>query len=81
VLYYLGKNPLKAHQLVGLSPLGQVREIGRLEAAIEAGKLVSSAPPPPATLNSGKSGSTNDPARMSYDEFVAWRRKDIAKRR
>jgi hypothetical protein len=81
VMYYLGKNPVKAHQLVGLSPLGQVREIGRLEAAIQSGKLVSSAPPPPSTINSGKGSGPKDPTRMSYDEFVTWRRQTIAKRR
>lgn len=80
VMYYLGKNPVKAHHLASLSPIGQAVEVGRIEAAIKNGKLVSSAPPPPSTL-SGKGGATTDPARMSYDDFVAWRRKDIAKRR
>lgn len=81
VMYYLGKNPAKAHQIIGLSPIGQVREIGRLEAAIATGRTVSSAPPPPSTINGGKGGAAKDPARMSFDEFTAWRRATIAKRR
>lgn len=81
VMYYLGKNPVKAHQLVGLSPIGQVREIARIEQAIQSGKLVSSAPPPPETINGGKGSGPKTPEQMSYDEFVAWRRKSIAQRR
>lgn len=81
VLYYLGKNPARAHQIAALSPIGQVREIGRIEAALQSGKIVSSAPPPPETVGSGRGGATKDPAKMSYDEFVAFRRKQIAQRR
>ncbi len=81
VLYYLGKNPARAHQLVALSPIGQVREIGRIEAALQSGKIVSSAPPPPDTVGSSRGGANRDPAKMSYDEFVAFRRKQIAQRR
>lgn len=81
VMYYLGKNPGRAHQIVALSPIGQAREIGRIEAALQSGKIVSSAPPPPSTVGSGKGGAARDPAKMSYDEFVAFRRKQIAQRR
>lgn len=81
VMYYLGKNPSRAHQIVALSPIGQAREIGRIEAALQSGKIVSSAPPPPDTVGSGKGGAGRDPAKMSYDEFVAYRRKQIAQRR
>lgn len=81
VTYYLGKNPARAHQIAAMSPLSQVREIGRIEAAIQSGKSVSNAPPPPASLD-GKSGTaTKDPSRMSYEEFVDYRRRQIAQRR
>jgi hypothetical protein len=81
VLYYLSKNPAKAFQIVALSPLSQVREIGRLEAAILNGRTVTGAPPPPDAVGTGKGGANKDPQRMSYDEFVAFRRKQIAARR
>ncbi len=81
VMYYLGKNPATAHRIASLPPLAQVKEIGRIEAAIDAGKTVTSTPPPPAKVSSGESAATKDPSRMSYDEFVAYRRKQIAAQR
>lgn len=81
VMHYLTKNPAKAHQIVSLSPTGQVKEITRIEAAIQAGKTVSAAPAPPATVGGTNSGITKKPEEMSYDEFVAYRRRQIAQRR
>ena len=78
---HLAEHPEKAHQIVALSPVGQIREIARIEAAIQAGKVVSSTPAPPSTVGGVKGAGTKDPASMSYDEFVAFRRKQIAQRR
>ena len=69
VMYHLGQNPLKAHQIVSLSPLGQVREIGKIEAALAAGKSVSNAPPPVSSVNT-KTGSATQAPR-SIDEYYA----------
>lgn len=81
VMYHIAKNPEKAHQLFALSPVGQIREIARIEAAIEAGRTASSAPPPPETVGGGKGNATKDPANMTYDEFVTWRRRSLAQKR
>jgi hypothetical protein len=81
VMHYLTKNPAKAHQIVSLSPISQVREIGRIEAAITAGRSVSTAPPPPSQVGGNTSGVTKKPQDMNYDEFVAYRRRQIAQRR
>jgi hypothetical protein len=81
ILNYLSHNPTKAHEIVGLSPVSQVKEIGRIESAIASGRTVSTAPPPPGTIGAGKGGAPKDPAQMSYDEFVKFRRKQIAARR
>jgi hypothetical protein len=80
-MYFLGKNPARAHQIVSLSPVGQVREIGRIEASLAAGTAVSSAPPPPEAVGGTKGGGPKDPAKMSYSEFVEWRRRSEARRR
>lgn len=69
VMYYLGKNPAKAHQIASLSPVAQAREIGRIEAAIESGKTVSNAPPPPASVDAKTGTATKDPRRMTIDEY------------
>ncbi|MEY4760399.1 MAG: hypothetical protein RLZZ200_255 [Pseudomonadota bacterium] len=81
IMYFLGKNPARAHQIVSLSPVGQVREIGRIEASLAAGTAVSSAPPPPEAVGGTKGGGPKDPAKMSYSEFVEWRRRSEARRR
>jgi hypothetical protein len=82
VMYYLGKNPMRAHQIMALSPIGQIREIGRLEAAVSTGKMVSSAPPPAANVNTASATpGKKDPSKMTYAEFVDWRRGQIARRR
>lgn len=75
---YLAQNPDKAHQIVSLSPVSQIREIGRIEAAIAAGRTVTQAPPPPDSVGGGKGTAPKNPADMSYDEFVTWRRRSIA---
>lgn len=69
VMYYLGKNPAKAHQIAALPPLAQVREIGRIEAAIMSGKSVSNAPPPPSSVNAGTGTATKEP--RTVDEYYA----------
>lgn len=81
VMYHIAKNPEKAHQIMALSPVGQIREIARIEAAIEAGRTVSSAPPPPETVGGGKGTATKDPAAMNYKEFVEWRHRSLAQKR
>ena len=81
VMYHIAKNPEKAHQIMALSPVGQVREIARIEAAIEAGRTVSSAPPPTESVGGGKGTATKDPGDMNIDEFFKWRRKSIAQKR
>lgn len=69
VLYYLGKNPAKAHQIMSLSPLAQVREIGRIEAALSAGNTVSKAPPPPESVSARTGTATQEP--RTVDEYYA----------
>lgn len=80
VMYHIAKNPARAHEIVAMSPVGQIREIARIEAAIEAGKTVSQAPPPPESVGGGKGTATKDPSAMTYDEFVSWRRRSIAQK-
>ena len=71
VMYYLGKNPARAHQIVSLSPLAQVREIGRIEASLSTGKSVTQAPPPPSSVNAQTGTATKSPERMTVDEYYA----------
>ena len=76
VMYYLGKNPARAHQIVSLSPLAQVREIGRIEASLSTGKSVTQAPPPPASVNAQTGSATREPRTVDeyYEQITRSRR-------
>lgn len=69
VMYYLAANPTRAHQIVSLSPINQVREIGRIEASIASGKSVSQAPPPPSSVSAQTGTATKNPRNMTPDEY------------
>lgn len=82
LMYAFGKNPALAEQLHGKSFPKQVEILGRLAAAVRASKpQVSAAPAPGQPAGTRVGASTKDPAKMNYDEFVAFRRKQIAARR
>ena len=76
VMYYLGKNPARAHQIVSLSPLAQVREIGRIEASLSTGKSVTQAPPPPSSVNAQTGSATREPRTVDeyYEQITRSRR-------
>jgi len=72
VMYYLANNPARAHQIVSLSPINQVREIGRIEASLSTGKSVSQAPPPPASVSAQSGTATKAPDKMTVDEYYSY---------
>jgi signal recognition particle GTPase len=80
VAYYLAENVEKAEAIAQLSPLAQAREIGRIEARLEAAKAppppaVSKAPPPPPSIAASDSVVDKDPDQMSIEEWKKWRDK------
>ena len=80
--YFLGKNPAEAHRIANLPPARAILEIGALAAKLTRNPPRSSnAPPPPAQVSGGTATVKKDPSQMSYDEFVEYRRKQIAARR
>lgn len=72
VAYYLAGNPDEMARIEKLSPFLQAREVGRIEAGIESGKIAirktTSAPPPPKTLP-GKTTPQTDESKMSDAEW------------
>jgi len=83
MLYYLGKNPEEAARIAGLSPAGQIFEMGKLSWALAQGHKVevSRAPPPIAPLQSSRE-TVNDGNREESMEEVAQRvsRREAAAR-
>jgi hypothetical protein len=47
ILYHLGKNPSESARIAGLSPFGQVREIGKIEARLGMPRLSTTNAPAP----------------------------------
>jgi hypothetical protein len=80
VAYYLGKNPNEALRIARLHPAAQVREIGKIEARIEAKPVrqQSKAPPPIDPIGGSSSGGSGDVSKMSQAEYEAHRRKQGA---
>lgn len=77
VAYYLGKNPAEAARVASLPPLQQGAALARIEATVSStpARRVSSAPQPVPTLGGSRSPAAKDPAAMSMDEYVQWRRQ------
>jgi hypothetical protein len=86
--YHLALNPAKLHALNNM-PAGQVaREIGRLEAVLQAtppARTSTQAPPPPSALKGGAAGPVKTLADLAKGEdasdYIAARRAALAKER
>lgn len=77
ISYYLAKHPAEARRIAALSPIGQVREIGKLEAKIAAPpkpKKTTAAPTPPKTLRPEAKAVVN-PDDMPMAQWVEHERK------
>lgn len=88
VAYYLGENVAKSVEIARLPPHLQAREIGRIEAKLEAAKAsappVSKAPPPAAKIDAGGSDApldlgSEESNTLSADEWN--RRMELKERR
>lgn len=83
LVYHLAKNPAEAARLSALSPLAAARELGRLEATLgqasTPAKPVTKAPAPMKPTSGNGTSSTADPAKMSHEEYRAYRAKQGAR--
>ena len=85
IAYYLGTNPSESNRIARLTPLSQAKEIGRIEAKLQAeppkAVKTTSAPAPikPVTAHSqSQSYDTTDPRStktMSTSEWIAAERE------
>ena len=73
--YYLANNPDEAEQIAGMSPIGTIRALGRIEERLSAKptKTPTSMPPPIKSLGT-KAIVTKDPGKMSDAEYEKWRK-------
>jgi len=83
VAYHLAENPDIARSLASMTSTQAAREFGKLEfklSNVPAKKPVSTAPPPPPKIVASEPEVEKDPEKMSVDEWVKWREKQIAKK-
>lgn len=83
--YHLAKNREVARAIYSLPPTAAARELGKIEARLsqpraEAPRLPS-APPPPPRVDATEPEVERDPDKMSMDEWLKWRGKQLRKGR
>jgi hypothetical protein len=88
IAHHLAQNLDEARRLMGLSPIARARELTKLADRFEnpappaseareepKAKTVTSAPPPPSKLGSGKpSVDINNPQMSTQDRIAAWKK-------
>ena len=84
--YYLGSNPKEAERISRMTPLGQAKEIGKIEAKLSADppvKRTTSAPAPISPVTARTSGSpahdTTDPRSTKTMTASQWIEADRAR--
>jgi len=84
--YYLGSNPKDAERIARMTPLGQAKEIGKIEAKLAAEppvKRTTSAPTPISPVTARASGSpaldTTDPRSIKSMTASQWIEADRAR--
>jgi hypothetical protein len=78
--YYLANNPDEAEKIAGMSPIGAIRTLGRIEERLASAKpevKTTNAPPPLKPIGS-KAVVTKDPGKMSDAEYDKWRKSGRA---
>lgn len=78
--YYLAKNPDEAEKIAGMTPIGAIRALGRLEERLESAKPTvtpTNAPPPIKPIGT-RAVVNKDPGKMSDAEYAKWRKSHVA---
>mgnify|MGYP007100053525 CR=1 FL=1 len=78
--YYLANNPDEAEQIAGMSPIGAIRTLGRIEERLANAKpeVKTTNAPPPIKPVGAKAVVTKDPGKMSDAEYEKWRKSGRA---
>lgn len=80
--YYLGNNKEEAGRIAALPSLKAAVEIGKLEVKLSSkSSKTTNAPAPIKPLGGGKEVITKKPGDMTKDEWMAWRKQDLASRK
>ncbi len=81
ILYAIGRDPSIAARMHSMTPAQQAAYVGQMSASLMFRQPQVSQAPAPGKPVGGQSSPVTDPAKMSYEEFVKYRRRQIAARR
>lgn len=85
VAYYLATHREEARRIVEMQPLAAARELGRIEAKLDAAAIkprTETKVPKPVTVLGGNAGRVQkDPDKMNGDEWLRWRNAQLKKKR
>lgn len=78
--YYLATHPDEAEHIAGMSPIGAIRTLGRIEERLANAKpeVKTTNAPPPIKPVGAKVAVTKDPGKMSDAEYEKWRKSGRA---
>ena len=78
--YYLATNQDEAEKIAGMSPIGAIRALGRIEERLATVKPVvqTTNTPPPIKPVGSRATVAKDPGKMSDAEYEKWRRSGRA---
>ena len=77
VAYYLASNPEEVYSFASMTPIQAIRKVAQLEARLQQKPTQRTVPPKPPTRVAGNSEAVKDPSKMSTNEFIAWRNKQV----
>lgn len=82
--HHIARNPQLVARLAGKTVPQRLAELGRIEAEISRPPpppKVTAAPAPPTPIGSGSVGGEVDPSKLSVDDWMAWRTKQLREKR
>lgn len=77
VAYYLASNPGEVYAFASLNPVQAIRKVAQIEAQLAAKPMTKTVPPRPPTRVSGNSEAVKDPNKMTTEEWIEWRNRQI----
>lgn len=83
VAYYLASNPQEIYRFASMTPTQAVREVTLIEAKLKAAppREVRNPPKPPSTVGGSGAEAMKDPDKMTTEEWLAWRNRQIQSKR
>ena len=82
IAYYMASNPATIYEYAQMNPVQAIKAVAQLEAKLsEAPRKAGSAPPRPPTRVKGKAESVTDPSKLSTEDWMEWRQRQLNSKR